>query len=351
MNDQPDSNFGIPFIPAQFDDMGLSWGAHRVYNHLVRRANGKGEAFPGIRKIKKVCGGRYEDIVSVIRELEMRGMIAVDRKAGARNKYRINSPSEWKPIALEPDQTVPTGGTVKPDQTVPTGGTHRSDRWNSTVPTGGTKGITLKVLQEGGGEQSLSSKTPPPPPVRCASEEEEKSRCAPKTSLRSKSETQQNLRNLSPSEQGNGQRPEGLPSQGKGNGYQLPSAANVAHATKPNASHANNVKHTTPLVEVPFEDPPKDPVVLMTWEILDQMRKQRNPRYKGVDFRWEADEFSKYCKKKEKRRPLNALCRGWTGRMRSKQEPKQESVTRFGQSITNTQIHECIQTRYDGAPF
>jgi hypothetical protein len=38
--------FGLPFIPADFDDLGLSGMEFRIYCHLCRRSNGgKGDAF------------------------------------------------------------------------------------------------------------------------------------------------------------------------------------------------------------------------------------------------------------------------------------------------------------------
>jgi hypothetical protein len=81
------------FIPAAFDDAGLSEKAFRVCCYLSRCADKHGRAWPQIRIIRKHCRGTLDSIVAAIRELEARGFLRIIRKKPAI--YQMTNPEEW----------------------------------------------------------------------------------------------------------------------------------------------------------------------------------------------------------------------------------------------------------------
>jgi hypothetical protein len=86
--------YGLPFIPADFDDLDLDCGEFRIYCHLCRRSNGgKGDAFPSILSISQSCRMRKTHVIEAIHQLEGRGMIEVIRKPGTKTIYRLVLPT------------------------------------------------------------------------------------------------------------------------------------------------------------------------------------------------------------------------------------------------------------------
>ena len=154
------SELNVIFVHSKLDDCGLTTQEFRVYCHLARRAGG-GVAFPGVRSIADHCCICKNTVVDVIKTLESLKMITVDKTPGLVTKYRLTKPSKWLPKAVQvpaiPTTTVPNGVMGQTEYTdqipesgaVPNGVTVCTERSNTTVPNGVTKGDPLKEIQQG----------------------------------------------------------------------------------------------------------------------------------------------------------------------------------------------------------
>lgn len=131
----------VLFVHSSIDDAGLSPYAFRAYCHLARRANRVNKAWPGMSSMGRVCGFSESTAKRAVKELEVFGMVVVERSKGGRdtNRYILTSPSKWR---------ISGGFLLDP---VPNDTSEGSQR-------------TTKVLQEGNPEEEEQAPLPPPAP-------------------------------------------------------------------------------------------------------------------------------------------------------------------------------------------
>lgn len=80
-------------VRSDLDDAGLSPAAFRVLGHLARRAGARGQAFPGVDSIARICRLHKDTVWRALNELESAGWIARKPRPGRTSVYVIVSPS------------------------------------------------------------------------------------------------------------------------------------------------------------------------------------------------------------------------------------------------------------------
>lgn len=92
----------VLFVHSDLDDAGLSAYAFRVYCHLARRANGRSEAWPGVKSMAKTCGISESTAKRSLKELEERGMLTIKRIMNgiSSNTYTLTRRSKWTDIRV-----------------------------------------------------------------------------------------------------------------------------------------------------------------------------------------------------------------------------------------------------------
>ncbi len=127
----------LHFVHSYLDEYRLNLHEWRLYGHLVRRANGKGWANPGITSMSEICGMKRNTVVRTIRSLEARGMIRVTRTNNKLSEYILTDPCEWKrpgETGIPLDTSIPNGTSILSD----TGAVSRTAQ--TPVPLGILKG-------------------------------------------------------------------------------------------------------------------------------------------------------------------------------------------------------------------
>lgn len=122
-----------PFIPAWFDDAGLSSSAFRVACHLWRRADLKAgrpwTCYPSAKTIAQTCRMKRDTVFAALGELERRGLLAREQKAGGSNTYTLTLVGSPEKGDDSQSGTSRKGGHQPSPQTgrevVPKGGTQR----------------------------------------------------------------------------------------------------------------------------------------------------------------------------------------------------------------------------------
>lgn len=132
------------FVHSAIDDAGLSAPAFRVLAHLVRRADKDGWARPGVRSIARVCKIDDTTVQRAIRELELAGLVFVDRGRGrgCQHRYRVLHGIEAA------SQTVRKDGTLEGSETVPSFRTGVPQ--NRTVPEANCPVVSAQVCDSTG---------------------------------------------------------------------------------------------------------------------------------------------------------------------------------------------------------
>lgn len=143
---QTTRGFDIIFIHSSLDDAGLTANEFRVLGHLSRRA-GKGDAYPKIESIAKVCRIHEDTVRKCIKVLVQRRMIELQERPGRTNLYVLTHPGKW---IINPPET--NGGVLK--QGGASNGVHPPVTEGGHPPEtkgdeGNTrKGHTLKEIQD-----------------------------------------------------------------------------------------------------------------------------------------------------------------------------------------------------------
>lgn len=83
------------FIPSALDDMGLRAGPFRVFCHLCRRAGITGRAWPSAQSIAAVCRMDPDTVWKHLGELELKGMIQRESRAGTSSVFIVMPESAW----------------------------------------------------------------------------------------------------------------------------------------------------------------------------------------------------------------------------------------------------------------
>jgi hypothetical protein len=89
--------YSIVFIHSRLDDHGLSAAEFRVFCHISRRA-GNGEAYSSIKEMSAVCRLHPQTVRAALRFLTAHRMLSQEIHPGHTSRYRLASPSDWKPI-------------------------------------------------------------------------------------------------------------------------------------------------------------------------------------------------------------------------------------------------------------
>jgi len=99
----------LSFIHSSLDDAELTPEEFRIYCHLLRRAGGKGEAWPSYQSMGNHCFGKDNTLepstcrrkaIKAINSLEERGMLTKEYRkndggGNSSNVYIINDPGAW----------------------------------------------------------------------------------------------------------------------------------------------------------------------------------------------------------------------------------------------------------------
>jgi hypothetical protein len=89
----PRQTDGLPFIPAELDDAGLSPRAFRLYCHIARR----GDCWAAIETMGATCGLNPKTVRKALAELKSRKAISVSERAGQTNLICCVATSLWAP--------------------------------------------------------------------------------------------------------------------------------------------------------------------------------------------------------------------------------------------------------------
>lgn len=132
-----------PFIPAWFDDAGLTPTQFRVLAHLHRRAGKKGRCWPGASSIAKACRISEDSLWPAVKCLEDRGYLRREKRRYNSNEYVLLSPDVTPsiPVTLSPPETgersLESEGSESP-----------AKAQGQSLESSGCKGIERKVQKE-----------------------------------------------------------------------------------------------------------------------------------------------------------------------------------------------------------
>jgi hypothetical protein len=149
MNDQAllpiadDRKLSVIFVHSELDDLGLSAAEFRVYAHLVRRS-GKGDAFPGLDSVAKVCRMNRKSVRSAIKNLVAYNLIQKTDRPGHSPLYKLTPNSDWKTSLIPPpkDRSKRDPSQKRP---IPNKVHHPSQTRSTTPPKQGPPPLPNKV--------------------------------------------------------------------------------------------------------------------------------------------------------------------------------------------------------------
>lgn len=81
-------NYGLPFIPALLDDLGLDARAFRVFCRIVRRAGAGGTCFESIRNMAAALGLWRPNVTRAVKELSRLGLVSIEARGEDRAHLR-----------------------------------------------------------------------------------------------------------------------------------------------------------------------------------------------------------------------------------------------------------------------
>lgn len=136
-----------PFIPAWFDDSGLSLAEIRVFINLCRRAdNQTGIAWPSYESIMETCGISRTTAWRVLKSLETMNLISkVGKPFAGSCRYRV-LPIVPPKERMDASNSATTG-TNEPVHSFPSGNSNRSPEETPIVSPEEREGYPKKVIQ------------------------------------------------------------------------------------------------------------------------------------------------------------------------------------------------------------
>lgn len=159
------SESNILFVHSSIDDANLTPAQFRVLAHLARRA-GRGDAYPAIESIARICLLNPKTVRECLKVLSARRMLSIKDRPGFSRLYTLTKPSIW---VLDPSQLSigvkiddPSQSDIPPPSQKDTGDP-------SQLSIG--EGNPQKVIQIKRSKSStlLRPQDPPPPPLQhCA---------------------------------------------------------------------------------------------------------------------------------------------------------------------------------------